>query len=60
MADARNDPIAELLDIPADYGKPTTTLDWPTVRRALQEAKQYWLASVRPDGRPHVIPIDGH
>ena len=27
------------------------------MRAALIEAKHYWLATVRPDGRPHVVPF---
>jgi hypothetical protein len=29
------------------------------VRQRLEEAQRYWLATTRPDGRPHVVPIDG-
>ncbi len=25
----------------------------------LADARHYWLATVRPDGRPHVVPLDG-
>jgi hypothetical protein len=25
----------------------------------LTESKHYWLATVRADGRPHVVPVDG-
>lgn len=35
---------------------PTATLDWEYVVRRLEDAKNYWLCSARPDGRPHVIP----
>jgi hypothetical protein len=44
---------------PAGYGLPDSDeglLDWPTVRERLERSKHYWLASVRPDGRPHLIP----
>jgi hypothetical protein len=44
---------------PAGYGLPDTDeglLDWAVVRGRLEAAKHYWLASVRPDGRPHLIP----
>jgi Pyridoxamine 5'-phosphate oxidase len=30
---------------------------WPEARRRLAEADTYWLATVRPDGRPHVVPV---
>jgi nitroimidazol reductase NimA-like FMN-containing flavoprotein (pyridoxamine 5'-phosphate oxidase superfamily) len=52
-------PTAELLEFPAPYGTPKKKLAWSTVRRSLEEAKQYWLTTVRVDGRPHVVPLDG-
>ncbi len=53
---------------PEGYGLPTTDeglLDWAQVRERLVASKHYWLATVRPDGRPHVIPrwgvwVDDH
>ena len=30
---------------------------WPEARAVLEQAKVYWLSTVRPDGRPHVRPI---
>jgi hypothetical protein len=30
---------------------------WSELREQLQRAKAYWLATVRPDGRPHVTTI---
>jgi nitroimidazol reductase NimA-like FMN-containing flavoprotein (pyridoxamine 5'-phosphate oxidase superfamily) len=36
--------------------KPVSYVDWDWVVSQLTEAKNYWLCSVRPDGRPHVIP----
>jgi hypothetical protein len=50
---------AKLLDLPKAYGIPEVTLEWSAVRPRLERAEQYWLATTRPDGRPHVIPIDG-
>ncbi len=38
-----------------DDARPVTT--WAQVRRRLEEANTYWLATVRPDGRPHVMPV---
>jgi nitroimidazol reductase NimA-like FMN-containing flavoprotein (pyridoxamine 5'-phosphate oxidase superfamily) len=29
------------------------------VEARLVEATHYWFATVRPDGRPHVVPLDG-
>ena len=44
---------------PEGYGLPETNeglLEWADVRARLVASKHYWLATVRPDGRPHVIP----
>lgn len=35
---------------------PTALLPWSQVEQRLVEARNYWLGTVRPDGRPHVIP----
>src|SRR5918998_5904457 len=53
------EPVAQLLDVPTAYGTPEVTLPWERVRRRLEDALHYWLATVRPDGRPHVVPLDG-
>jgi Pyridoxamine 5'-phosphate oxidase len=53
------EPTAEALDLPKGYGRSTEPLAWPAVRAKLEEAMNYWLVSVRPDGRPHAIPTDG-
>jgi nitroimidazol reductase NimA-like FMN-containing flavoprotein (pyridoxamine 5'-phosphate oxidase superfamily) len=53
------EPRAEKLALPAGYGDTTTTLSWDSVRGQLTEAKQYWIALNRPDGSPHVVPVDG-
>ena len=53
------DPVAEPLELPKGYGKATEVLAWDDVRGRLAEAAHYWLATLRPDGRPHVVPLDG-
>ncbi|MBN1874955.1 MAG: pyridoxamine 5'-phosphate oxidase family protein [Anaerolineae bacterium] len=35
---------------------PSGLLSWSHVVQRLTDAKNYWLCTVRPDGRPHVIP----
>lgn len=35
---------------------PTALLPWSHVEQRLSEAVNYWLCSVRPDGRPHAVP----
>jgi hypothetical protein len=52
-------PTAELLAMPSGYGDTTTTLAWSDVSARLAEAKQYWLATNRTTGSPHVVPVDG-
>jgi hypothetical protein len=54
--------------MPGGYGVPESTdglLDWSQVEDRLVSATQYWMATTRPDGRPHVVPrwgvwLDGH
>jgi hypothetical protein len=36
--------------------KPTSEVPWEEVEKRLAESKNYWMCSVRPNGRPHVIP----
>ena len=53
--------------MPDGYGVPTELdglLTWSTVDQRLVDALHYWMATTRPDGRPHVVPrwgawIDG-
>jgi Pyridoxamine 5'-phosphate oxidase len=52
-------PTAELLALPAVYGKPKRITDWGAVYQRLETSERYWLATTRPDGRPHVVPVDG-
>lgn len=47
------------MSLPPEYGSPEVTLGWGEVRQRLEKAPHYWLATVRPDGRPHVVPLDG-
>lgn len=45
--------------MPDGYGVPDTTdalLAWSAVEARLTAATAFWLASTRPDGRPHVVP----
>jgi nitroimidazol reductase NimA-like FMN-containing flavoprotein (pyridoxamine 5'-phosphate oxidase superfamily) len=53
------EPVVEKPDIPAEYGNPTKRLVWADVERMIERATAYWIASTRPDGRPHVVPRDG-
>lgn len=45
--------------IPDGYGIPSDTrglLAWTDVEARLVAAVHYWMATVRPDGSPHVVP----
>ncbi len=45
--------------MPDGYGVPTEVdglLDWSDVVERLVSSDQYWMATTRPDGRPHVVP----
>jgi nitroimidazol reductase NimA-like FMN-containing flavoprotein (pyridoxamine 5'-phosphate oxidase superfamily) len=45
--------------MPEGYGVPATRdglLDWSDVEARLVASSQYWMATIRPDGRPHVVP----
>lgn len=47
---------------PKSYGVPRrggTFIEWPDVIERLRSASGYWLATVTPGGRPHVVPIWG-
>lgn len=36
---------------------PAQRLAWTTARQWLDEARYYWIATTRPDGRPHTVPV---
>ena len=43
--------------LPKGYAdNPASYLTWDWVAAQLTGSKNYWLCSVRPDGRPHVVP----
>jgi hypothetical protein len=52
-------PHVEIMPMPKEYGAPTRTLEWPEVEQRIESAARYWIASVRRDGRPHTVPVDG-
>ncbi len=54
----RMEPTAGPIRLPPGYGTPTHPLDWADVHRRIEDAPHYWLATTRPDGRPHVVPVD--
>lgn len=52
-------PVGQPLRLPDGYGTPAAVLEWKHVSARLAEAARYWLVTVRPDGRPHAMPVDG-
>lgn len=55
-------PEAVPLDAPTEYHFPTTQEDlmpWSQAVDQLARSRNYWLATTRPDGRPHVTPFWG-
>jgi PPOX class probable F420-dependent enzyme len=40
-------------------GRRAAMLPWSWARRRLAAAHNYWIATTRPDGRPHAMPIWG-
>jgi PPOX class probable F420-dependent enzyme len=60
MAEPR--PVAPLID--AGYGVPrdgsgAELLPWRTAVERLERARNYWIVTTRPDGRPHAMPVWG-
>lgn len=53
------EPRGVSLPLPAGYGAAKKPLLWSEIDRLLVEARVYWIATSRPDGRPHVVPSDG-
>jgi uncharacterized pyridoxamine 5'-phosphate oxidase family protein len=52
---ALKEPVTELH--PQFSSPDATPTAWAEARKRLEGAKIYWLATVRPDGRPHVTPL---
>jgi general stress protein 26 len=56
-------PKATAARFPNGYGQTPETLanllSWDEVAERIAGARNYWLATLRPDGRPHLRPVDG-
>lgn len=53
-------PVAETMPTTGkgtEVEEATRSLDWPDVERRLASNGWFWLASVRPDGAPHMMPL---
>jgi hypothetical protein len=56
------DPESHTIDAPTSYPFPKSQqglMTWSQAVTRLEQAATYWLATTRPDGRPHVTPIWG-
>jgi nitroimidazol reductase NimA-like FMN-containing flavoprotein (pyridoxamine 5'-phosphate oxidase superfamily) len=54
------DDIRERPILPEDYEAPSDQegmIAWEWVVEQLEKARNYWICTVRPDGRPHAVPI---
>lgn len=54
-----SEPTRDRPDVPDGYGVPETSdgmLDWSAIDARLTNEMHYWMATTRPDGRPHVVP----
>jgi nitroimidazol reductase NimA-like FMN-containing flavoprotein (pyridoxamine 5'-phosphate oxidase superfamily) len=49
----QKEPVAERPYLAED----TTPTPWTEARQRLADADSYWLATVRPDGLPHLVPV---
>ncbi len=52
---AEKEPVAELE--PQFSSSDVVLTPWAEARGRLEQAEVYWLATVRPDGHPHVTPM---
>ena len=53
-------PVAGRPQMPDGYGIPESNdglLPWRYVDEQMGQSKNYWLCTVRPDGRPHSVPL---
>jgi len=59
-AGVRVDAVRSRPKLPEEYGMPTGDeglLSWEWVVERLERAKNYWVCTTRPDGRPHSAPV---
>jgi general stress protein 26 len=60
---AESEPVAMRPFMPGygtlSAGEGTGLLPWAWAERRLRDSHDYWLATVWPDGRPHVMPVWG-
>ena len=62
LKSAPKTPKATRPAMPSDYGIAKGAqgrLEWAWAAERMAAAKNYWIVSVRPDGRPHAMPVWG-
>lgn len=65
MPDSTQSPSGARRDRPGlaqEYGvssKEEGMLEWSWVSRRMEKSRNYWVATTRPDGRPHSMPVWG-
>lgn len=60
VSSAQRQPIVERPTVPDGYGIPESDegmLPWTWAEERLEKATNYWIGTVRPDGRPHSTPV---
>jgi hypothetical protein len=53
------EPMRDRPVVPDGYGIPESNdglLEWSSVEDRLEESLHYWMATTRPNGKPHVVP----
>jgi PPOX class probable F420-dependent enzyme len=56
------EPVASRPRFPSGYGirsDDASFVPWPEAAEKLARARNYWLATTRPDGSPHAMPVWG-
>lgn len=62
VSDKQGQPVAERPQMSPDYGiskDKEGLLQWDWVSEKMTNARNYWIVSTRPDGRPHAMPVWG-
>jgi hypothetical protein len=55
----RREPVRSRPVLPKDYGVPDVDegmVEWSWAVEQLEQARNYWFCTTRPDGRPHAMP----
>ncbi len=56
-------PVVDRPDMPGygiqAIGDGSSLIPWERVDKLLSKARNYWISTTRPDGRPHAVPVWG-